>query len=366
MNEKVMLKFKHNDVFSTPITTEEIVTTVKSLPNGKAPGIDGISYEHIKYRDDLTMLSRKKSGLDKMLQTSCEYSNKSQFTFNIEKTVVLTYGEKQEEHGTNCVIRKWKLGSLGISGKDTWSNLGKIWDINKHSSAAVLSAVGRGREINTSNEISEWYLLANEYPKNLLEITNVIRLLFESYKITGKRGKLQNVEQSLMKTSEPFEKIKKNLHTPETKANNNEPPGAAVEATINLDSATDVSENSQVIESDEDVVQNSEVNRVDSSINRVDIEFVGMQRKAVKRIFLGGIKVGVTTQKIVRYMKDRGIEPTFVRLMKSKRKRTTSAKTSTPSKSPSFGLKGFVQDRGYRKLNGKIIWEKNIQLKNES
>jgi hypothetical protein len=97
------------------------------------------------FADDLTMLSRKKSGLDKMLQTSWEYSNKWQFTFNIKKTVVLTYGEKQEEHGTNCAIRKWKLGSLDISEKDTSSNLGKIWDINKHSSAAVLGAVGRGR-----------------------------------------------------------------------------------------------------------------------------------------------------------------------------------------------------------------------------
>ncbi|CAB4022672.1 Hypothetical predicted protein, partial [Paramuricea clavata] len=96
------------------------------------------------FADNLTMLSRKKSGLDKMLQTSWEYSNKWQFTFNIKKTVVLTYGENQEEHGTNRAIRKWKLGSLDISEKNTWSNLGKIWDTNKHSSAAVLSAVVRG------------------------------------------------------------------------------------------------------------------------------------------------------------------------------------------------------------------------------
>jgi hypothetical protein len=82
-----------------------------------------------------------------MLQTSWDYSNKWQFTFNIKKTVVLTYGEKHEEHGTNCAIRKWKLATLDISEKGTWSNLGKIWDINKHSSAAIFSAVGRGREL---------------------------------------------------------------------------------------------------------------------------------------------------------------------------------------------------------------------------
>jgi hypothetical protein len=59
-----------------------------------------------------------------------------------------------------------------------------------------------------------------------------------------------------------------------------------------------------------------------------NIEFVGVQRKAVKRIFIGGIKEGVTTEKIIQYMKDRGIEPTFVRLMKSKRKGTTSARVN--------------------------------------
>jgi hypothetical protein len=101
----------------------------------------------LRFADDLTMLSQKKSGLDKMLQTLWEYSNKWQFTFNIKKIVVLTYAEKQEEHSINCAIRKWKLGSLDISEKDTWSNWGKIWDINKHSSAAVLRAVGRGREV---------------------------------------------------------------------------------------------------------------------------------------------------------------------------------------------------------------------------
>ena len=45
----------------------------------------------------------------------------------------------------------------------------------------------RYSQVNTNNEMSEWWLLAKEYPKNLLEITNVIRLLCGSYKIRGKR-----------------------------------------------------------------------------------------------------------------------------------------------------------------------------------
>jgi hypothetical protein len=54
MNTQVMdilqcSEFKQDYIFSTPITTEEINRIVKNLPNDKAPGIDGITYEHIKY-----------------------------------------------------------------------------------------------------------------------------------------------------------------------------------------------------------------------------------------------------------------------------------------------------------------------------
>ena len=184
------------------------------------------------------------------------------------------------------------------------------------------------------------------------------------------KGKLQNFEQSLMKTSKQFEKIKNNLHR-ETKAEKNRPLGTAVgeinnitinsksmdkgieslnysenangsiyeaddnnnqnnnaksKTTITTGAANGVNVNSQVADS-VDVGQNSEINGVDT-----DVEFVGIQRKTVKRIFLGGIKKGVTTQKIVQYMKDRSIEPTFVRLMKSKRKGTTSARVNVYAK----------------------------------
>ena len=99
------------------------------------------------FADDLTTLSRTKSGLYKLLQSSWEYSERWQFTFNITKTVILTFGEKEEEHILNCGTRNWKLGSSDISEKDTWSNLGKVWVINKHSSTVISMAVGKGREV---------------------------------------------------------------------------------------------------------------------------------------------------------------------------------------------------------------------------
>ena len=98
------------------------------------------------FADDLTMLARMKSGLDKMLGCASEYSNKWRFTFNATKTVVLTFGESYWEHSVNHSIRDWHLGSRVILEKESWINLGKIWHINKDSSAFVSKAITRGRE----------------------------------------------------------------------------------------------------------------------------------------------------------------------------------------------------------------------------
>lgn len=59
------------------------------------------------FADDLTMLSRLKSGLDKVLKTAWEYSQKWRFNFNVTKTVILTFGESQQEHGRE--LGNWDL-----------------------------------------------------------------------------------------------------------------------------------------------------------------------------------------------------------------------------------------------------------------
>ena len=40
-------------------------------------------------------------------------------------------------------------------------------------------------KVQTMRETAEWWVLAKEYPKHLLEITNVVRLLRGSYKNQG-------------------------------------------------------------------------------------------------------------------------------------------------------------------------------------
>jgi hypothetical protein len=77
------------------------------------------------FEDDLTMLSRMKSGLDKMLRCASEYSNKWRFTFNATKTVVLTFGESHRERSVNRSITNWHLGSRVILKKKFGSILEK-------------------------------------------------------------------------------------------------------------------------------------------------------------------------------------------------------------------------------------------------
>ena len=39
--------------FNYSITAEEITSVINTLPEGKSPGIDGITYEHIKYGGEI-------------------------------------------------------------------------------------------------------------------------------------------------------------------------------------------------------------------------------------------------------------------------------------------------------------------------
>jgi hypothetical protein len=49
--------------------------------------------------------------------------------------------------------------------------------------------------------------------------------------------------------------------------------------------------------------------------NANDVQFVGIERQRIKRVFLGGIREGVSSEKIREYMMKRNINPTFERTM---------------------------------------------------
>ena len=72
-----------------------------------------------------------------------------------------------------------------------------------------------------------------------------------------------------------------------------------------------------------------EIQSDSSDVNCVSEEsFVGVERKRIKRLYLGGVREGATENLISDYMNKKGITPTFVSLMKRKRKGTVAVRVN--------------------------------------
>jgi hypothetical protein len=68
-----------------------------------------------------------------------------------------------------------------------------------------------------------------------------------------------------------------------------------------------------------------------SSVNDNHDLFVGVEKRRIKRLYLRGVCEGVTDKLISNYINKKGITPTFVRLMKSKRKGTVAVRVNVLS-----------------------------------
>jgi hypothetical protein len=98
------------------------------------------------FADDLTLMSRLKRGLDNILVQVHNYSLKWGFTFNEEKMVVLTFGEKRDNISA-ITNRRWLIGGKEIMEKSFWNNLGKDWHTNVSSLIPILEAAKKGQAI---------------------------------------------------------------------------------------------------------------------------------------------------------------------------------------------------------------------------
>ena len=67
---------------------------------------------------------------------------------------------------------------------------------------------------------------------------------------------------------------------------------------------------------------------IGNTVDNTNGDFVGVSRKSVKRIYLGGVKEGVNVEKVRQYMVDKKVNPTFVRLLKSQRRGTIAVRVN--------------------------------------
>lgn len=110
-----------------------------------------------------------------------------------------------------------------------------------------------------------------------------------------------------------------------------EPCTAAVnnKQTISVSAETIGSQQNNVV-ADIIIDENSQdAGSVDSTVVNTDLnEFVGVERSWIKRVYLGGVKEGTNPNTIKKFMEEKGIRPTFVRMMKSKRKGTVAVRVN--------------------------------------
>lgn len=118
---------------------------------------------------------------------------------------------------------------------------------------------------------------------------------------------------------------------------------------------------------------NLQVNKDDSSSEFVGVdsssEFVGVERRRTKRIYLGGVKDCVKSETIKHFMEEKGIYPTFIRTMKSKRKGTVAVRINIKTNDLKTVLESdFWPKNVYaREWLSKVGWEKrSVNLASEA
>ena len=97
-------------------------------------------------------------------------------------------------------------------------------------------------------------------------------------------------------------------------------------------------------------------------------DFVGVQRKIIKRLYLGGVRLGTSIEKIKEYMKQKGISPTFIRIFNSKRKGTIAVRVNVNEEDFDCVCNNdFWPNHVYaRQWLSKQSWEKRGVLHNQN
>lgn len=86
--------------------------------------LDQLPCNPIIVADDVTLLSTRVKGLQKMLTILESYSLRWRFKFSPTKTVVVTFGESTQMFNKLKCFRKWTLYDLPIEQKSAWSHVG--------------------------------------------------------------------------------------------------------------------------------------------------------------------------------------------------------------------------------------------------
>ena len=100
--------------------------------------------------DDITLISPRVKGLQKMITAMEKYSNKWRFLFNISKTTIVTFGESSVVNSCNKKKRTWYLYNQPIVEKKTCEHAGIILSSDFSSRERTTNAAKKGKEVVSS------------------------------------------------------------------------------------------------------------------------------------------------------------------------------------------------------------------------
>ncbi|CAB4018282.1 Hypothetical predicted protein, partial [Paramuricea clavata] len=145
------------------------------------------------------------------------------------------------------------------------------------------------------------------------------------------------LKQSTQKICKKIDNLKKyansNINDAEqsnTKRSDSENNGNSLEHVLTNQNQSEVNNNQQIVLEDN---SNS--------------EFVGVARRVVKRLYLGGAREGATSELVTEYMERKGISPTVKRIFKSKRKGTVAIRVN-------------VNSTDYERVLQNDFWPENV------
>jgi hypothetical protein len=135
-------------------------------------------------------------------------------------------------------------------------------------------------------------------------------------------------------------------------------------------------------QSEQSIIQNKKINdkvnaetpardktATEENVNEHEsLDFVGVERKKIKRLYLEGVRLGTSIEKIKEYMEQRGISPTFIRIFSSKRKGTIAVRVNINDEDfDCVSNNDFWPNHVYaRQWLSKQSWEKRGVLHNQN
>lgn len=109
--------------------------------------MEDIYCSSILVADDIALLSLRNEGLQCMINTMTNYSNKWRFRFNPDKTVVVTFGETSQMNTLRRSTRKWFINGIAIDEKTSWDHVGITLSGNFSSYERSKAAMKKGKAV---------------------------------------------------------------------------------------------------------------------------------------------------------------------------------------------------------------------------